>query len=243
MSYSLINGGNRLKKILLCAITLALCGCTLGDGYAVIINEEEQETEYATIYAEILEFSGIKNKEYLSELNLSISDTVEGAISQFDALAQEAQASLPPGVKSALKITQNVKRNSDGMISFVTEHYIYTGGAHGTVSWYPRTIDSLAENPHDLSLGELFTVDDYMDRLNAIIKQKVTDYPDLYSELWEEPKVTERNQNRFYLTEDKLVIYFPPYELSYYAKGFVEFPISYEELNPILIDKLKVHSS
>ena len=242
MSYSLMSGGRCLKKILLCAITLALCGCALGNGYGVTINQEEQDTEYATVYAEILEFRGIKNKEYQSELNLSISDTVEGAISQFDALAQEAQATLPAGVKSALKITQNVKRNSDGIISFVTEHYIYTGGAHGTTSWYPRTVDTLAESPHDLTLGELFTVDDYVDRLNASIKQKVTDNPDLYSELWEEPKVTEKNQNRFYLTDENLVIYFPPYELSYYAKGFVEFPISYEELSPILIERLKVHS-
>lgn len=240
MSYSLMNGGRCLKKILMCALALTLCGCTFGDGYSVTINQEEQDTEYATVYAEILEFSGIKNKEYQSELNLSISDTVEGAISQFDALAQEAQATLPEGVKSALKITQDVKRNSNGIISFVTEHYIYTGGAHGTTSWYPRTVDTLAENPHDLKLGELFTVDDYIERLNAIIKQKVTDNPDLYSELWEEPIITEQNQNRFYLTDENLVIYFPPYELSYYAKGFVEFPISYEELSPILIERLKV---
>lgn len=242
MSYSLMNGGKSLKKILVCIIAFALCGCTFRDSYDVKINQEEQDTEYANVYAEILEFGGIKNKEYQSELNLSISETVEGAISQFDALAQETQETLPAGIKSALKITQDVKRNSEGIISFVTENYIYTGGAHGTVSWYPRTVDTLAENPHDLTLGELFTADDYMDRLNVIIKRKVTDNPLLYSELWAEPIVTEKNKNRFYLTDENIVIYFPPYELSYYAKGFVEFPLSYEELSPILIERLKDHS-
>lgn len=228
-----------MKRLFAFTLVLCLLGCSMRDSYGVTIKQEEQETEYSTVYAEILEFSGIKNKDYQSELNLSVEKSVAEAISQFDALAQEAEKVLPEGVKATLYITQKVKRNSNGIISFVTENYTYTGGAHGNTAWYPRTVDTFSESPHDLTLGELFAVDDYIERLNKIIEKKVIDNPDLYSELWEKPIITKENENRFYLTDDGLVIYFPPYELSYYAKGFIEFPISYEELNPILIDRLK----
>lgn len=240
MSYSLRDGGMTLKKVLAGILSLTLMGCSFNNGYSVSVKQEEQETDYSSVYAEILEFRGIKNKEYQSQLNLSISDNIEDAIYQFDSIAQEAQETLPEGVKSSLYISQKVKRNTTDFVSFVTENYIFTGGAHGTTSWYPRTINVTAENPHDLTLGELFTIDDYLDKINAIIKQKVEDNPDIYSELWEEPIVTKDNENRFYLTDDSLVIYFPPYELSYYAKGFIEFPIELKDLSPYLIDKLKV---
>lgn len=240
MSYSLRGGGMTLKKALAGIMSLILMGCSLNNGYSVSVKQEEQETDYSSVYAEILELRGIKNKEYQSQLNLSISNNIEDAIYQFDSIAQEAQETLPAGVKSSLYISQKVKRNTTDFVSFVTENYIFTGGAHGTTSWYPRTINVTAENPHDLTLGELFTVDDYLDKINGIIKQKVENNPDIYSELWEDPIVTKDNEDRFYLTDDSLVIYFPPYELSYYAKGFIEFPIELKELSPYLIDKLKV---
>lgn len=68
----------------------------------------------------------------------------------------------------------------------------------------------------------------------------VKENPDKYSELWEKPEITNENENRFYMTDTDLVIFFPPYELSYYAKGFIEFPIPLEEINPILKDHYKL---
>lgn len=221
------------------AVTFVLVGCGMPGGIKSVIHKEEQETDYSTVCAEIVEFSGIRNKEYQSELNMSVENDVCEAIEEFDAISAEASEGLPPGIKSTLYITQHVKRTKDGILSFLSEHYIYTGGAHGVTSWYPRTIDTLAENPHDLTLGELFADNEYMEKLNKIIEKKVEDNPDRYSELWAKPTITQENQNRFYLTDSDLVIYFPPYELSYYAKGFIEFPIPIEELTPILNDRFK----
>ena len=78
-----------------------------------------------------------------------------------------------------------------------------------------------------------------MEKLNSIISEMVTKNPDKYSEMWAEPKITEENKNRFYLTDTDLVIFFPPYELSYYAKGFIEFPIPLESINPILNERYR----
>lgn len=224
----------------LLSIVMAISGCTAFGGYDYEIKKEEQESEYSCVYAEIIEFKGFRNKEFQSELNLSVSDDVSTAILQFDSLAQDAKEGMPSGVKSTLHITQEVKRNSGGIISFIEEHYIYLGGAHGSTSWYPKTVNVVSANPHVLSLDELFSDSGYMDILNRKIEELVEEHPDKYSELWAEPHISEENKNRFYLTDTDLVIFFPPYELSYYAKGFIEFPIPLSEINYILNEDFRL---
>ena len=56
--------------------------------------------------------------------------------------------------------------------------------------------------------------------------------PEEYGELWQKPEI-KKNQD-FYITDDDLVIYYQPYELSYYARGFIEFPIRLIELKGYL---------
>lgn len=230
-----------IYMVLLWGIIL-LSGCASNGTLKYKINKEEQETEYSTVYAEIIEISGLKDKEFQSDFNLSVADGVNNAIKQFNALAQEAQPELPAGIKSALYITQSIKRNSGGIMSFVEEDYIYLGGAHGLTSWYPKTIDGTGEKTRVSKLGDLFCDKEYMAKLNVIIERMVEENSDKYSELWAKPEITDKNENRFYLTDTELVIFFPPYELSYYAKGFIEFPIPLSDLNPILNEQYRVRN-
>ena len=240
MSYPLKRGSIVYKRLVAGGLAIILSGCTLfSDGYSVKIHKEEQESDYSSVYAEIIEFDGFKNKEYQSELNMSTEEDISKAIKSFDALALEAKEALPKGVKSALNITQKIKRNTTDIISFITEIYTYTGGAHGTTAWEPKTVDVTSQNPHNLKLNELFSDKDYMTKLNAIISAMVEENAEKYGELWAKPEITAENENRFYMTDTDLVIFFPPYELSYYAKGFIEFPIPLEKLNPILKDRYK----
>ena len=223
----------------LLGVVMTISGCSVFNKADYKTHKEEQETEYSSVYAEIVEFEGFKNKEYQSELNMSVCKDIENAIAQFDSLALEAAESLPKGVKSALKITQDVKRIKSGIVSFISEHYIYIGGAHGNTSYKPVTVDISSEAPHNLKLSELFSTDDYIEKLNFIIDTIVEKDPQNYSELWAEPHITKENEDRFYLTDDELVIYFPPYELSYYAKGFVEFKIPLSEISTILNERFR----
>ncbi|MGM9935826.1 MAG: DUF3298 and DUF4163 domain-containing protein [Candidatus Ornithomonoglobus sp.] len=228
----------RWLVLILTAICL-LCGCSVNGGYDVTITKEEQETDYSTVYAEVIAFGGLANKEYEDELNSELEDNIFDAIGEFDQLAQESAQSMPPGVKSDLHITQNVKRNSGGIVSFITENYTYFGGAHGNTVWYPQTIDTRQEAPHNLELSELFTDDSYIERINNLIDVMVAENPDEYSELWAEPHITEDTKYEYYLTDEELVIWFPPYELSYYAKGFIEFPIRLTELSGFLKEEYR----
>lgn len=228
------------KRLVAGGLTIILSGCSMfGDGYNITTHKEEQETDYSSVYAEVIEFDGFTNKEYESKLNMSTEKEISDAIESFDALAIEAKETLPKGVKSALNITQKIKRNTTDIVSFVTEIHTYTGGAHGNTLWDPKTVDVTSENPHNLKLSELFSDKDYLEKLNTIIAVMVENDPEKYSELWAKPVITAETENRFYMTDDDIVIYFPPYELSYYAKGFIEFPISIEKLNPILNDRYK----
>lgn len=222
----------------LCA-ALLLTSCANDGSYGNEISVDEFETDYSTVYAETIAFSGLENREYESELNESVAADVAAAVAEFDTLALEAAEMLPAGVKSTFRITQNVKRSSGGFISFIEEHYIYVGGAHGNTSWYPRTIYAISESPHPLALSELFSEPDYRDRLNILIERAVTEDPERYSELWEKPELTEENENNYYLTDTDLVIFFPPYTLSYYAKGFIEFNIKLTEIEGMIKDEYK----
>lgn len=230
-----------IKKGAAVLIALTIVGCSSDNGYRTEISNEEYETDYSTVYAEIIEFGGMENREFQSELNEQIEDDVKNSIGAFDSLAQEVADTLPEGVKSALSIRQNVKRNSGGIISLITEEYVYLGGAHGTTSWLPYTADARSEEPHILEIRELFKDEDgYIDTINRLIDELVTNNPETYSELWAEPHITKEDQRQFYLTDEELVIFFPPYELSYYAKGFIEFPIRLSEIAGELKDQFKV---
>ena len=238
MSYSVIGCRREriikhFEKLMLTIITLVifLAACSQKGEYDFKIFTEEQESEYSSVYAEVIEFSEFKDKEFQSEINMQISEGIKDSIKEFDVVAQESAELLPKGVKSVTKITQNIKRNKGEIISFIEEGYIYLGGAHGNTVWTPRTLDLRMESPHILSLSELFIDQRYIEKINNLIDKLVKENPDKYSELWAEPHIDSNFQINFYLTEEELVIFFHPYELSYYAKGFIEFPIRLNDLS------------
>ena len=41
---------------------------------------------------------------------------------------------------------------------------------------------------------------------------------------------SDEQNEYFYFTDKGIVIFYPPYELSYYSRGFVDFTIDYEDL-------------
>lgn len=224
------------------SVMLFICGCSRNGGYTVKTLTDEAETDYSTVYAQTFEFGGLENKEYQSELNEELLGDTQNAINEFDKTAMEAAETLPEGVKSTLNITQKVTLNKNGIISFITENYTYLGGAHGMTVWIPYTINAREENPHRLELRELFKTDeDYIDTINRLIDELVEADPEKYSGLWAEPHINaEDNQEQFYLTDEDLVIFFPPYDLSYYAKGFIEFPIHRTELKGLLKEEYRI---
>ena len=213
-----------------------LCGCAAANSATITIDAIEYETDTATVYVERPEFSFMKNRELMEELNDAYEDEVDSALVSFDTLSQDG-APLSGGNKYVFEIHQDVKYNENDFISIVSDTYQYTGGAHGSSVWSARNIDTLTGT--EVLLGDLFEDNNYKIVLDRFIEQEVNDHPEDYSDLWEKPQIKESNQRDFYISDNGLVIFYQPYDLSYYARGFVEFTIDYEDISGYLKEEYR----
>ena len=135
-------------------------------------------------------------------------------------------APIPILPTDSIKITLN----RGDIVSIVGECHSYTGGVHDNLSRIVKNID--IKNEKLIAFDDLFCDDGYINRINSYIEVLSEQKPEKFSELWKKPIVTK--EQKFYLTPESLVIFFDPYELSYYAKGFVEIEIPYDEITSFL---------
>lgn len=214
------------KKFVLPICVLVLASCTASGGVNVNIISNEYENDYSEVRTQLLEL-GIPNApDFAEALNMQFASELNESVDGFDKDAAEVSEGTRNGEKSVFETTQEVKYNRNDFLSVTEEQYVYTGGAHGMTLRKTRNIDTLAQK--EIELGDLFSEEGYKETLNRMIRDLRTENPDEYGELWEEPTI--KTGQDFYLTEDDLVIYYQPYELSYYARGFIEFPLRLSEL-------------
>ncbi len=210
------------------AAAACLCACAM-TGVSVGTSVKEYETDISSVRAEVIRFSGMENKDFEEILNDDIERSVESDIVAFDSSAQENSGNVRMGNKSVLDIKWEEKYNKNSFISVVEEKYVYNGGAHGNTVRIPRNID-LASG-QEIQLSDLFADDGYKDTLNRLIAEEVNDDPEEYSDLWAKPEIKDSHRTDFYIEDGDLVIFYQPYDLSYYARGFVEFKLDLEELS------------
>ena len=224
-----------MKKLLIIFSCLILIvGCSSSEQAKMKISASEFESDISSVYAESAEFSGLPDQEFEQNINNKIAEDVKGALISFDTMVSESSDDLRMGNRCVLEIKQLLKYNAKNFISLIEEHYVYTGGAHGSTMYYPRNIDTL--NNKILCLEDLFA-DGYEKELNRIIRTITESDKEKYSDLWEQPSIDK--DSAFYISDGNLVIFFQPYELSYYAKGFIEFPIKLTEIEGFLKEEYK----
>ncbi len=117
-------------------------------------------------------------------------------------------------------------------ISFLSQNYDYTGGAHGMPYWIGYVFN--LQTGEELSLPDIIEIDD------ITLKELVTKY---FTKMYdEEPEAYWGNavdtvyeytnlESPFYLNEEGIVFYFGPYDLAPYAGGFQEIMVPYSEFN------------
>lgn len=219
-----------MKRFLLAlAAVIMISGCSQSKTAWIKLTPRQYETDFSTVDAQELSLSGMKNSEFEEELNKRFSEELSSALVAFDTLAQENAGNVSMGNKSVFNNIWEEKRNNSDFLSLVNEQYLYLGGAHGTTTWYPTNID--AQSCSIIKLDDLFNDQGYKETLNRLITELVEQNPDEYADLWEKPEIRDSHQTDFYIDNSNLVIFFQPYALSYYARGFVEFPIKLEELS------------
>lgn len=220
-----------MRKVLLpLALVLLLCACA--GGIRVHIEKKQYENENLIVNVQIPQISGMTHTDLQDTLNNQFKTDIDGWISQIQQQADNSDGQKP----YELVVTQNIKENKGGFLSMISEIYQYTGGAHGITTWIAKNIDDNAGKV--ITLSDLFADgEDYKTILNRIMQQMVEDEPDQYQDLWEQPVISDTQG--FYIKDGELVIYYPPYELSYYARGFVEFPIPLKDIETYLKQEYK----
>lgn len=214
--------GNCIFKSLAVVMCVILCGCSIGGiGYKNVITEENAD-EYS-IYMETPFISGIKEEAFGMSINNAFSEMTslwkEDFKTRIDKNSRE---------KAELSVVSDEKFNKNGFISIIMEKSVYTGGPHGNIWRFSQNID--LHSSRVVSLDDLFIDSQYTDFINRRMTEIAEDNPSKYSDLWQTPKINDRQKSDFYIHDGNLIIFYQPYDLSYYAKGIVDFEISVDSL-------------
>ena len=217
-----------MKKVLFLALGICfITGCSKSS-VKIETQNKEYETEDYKISMEIPEIK--TDIPYQSQFN---SDYLSLAGDIFNTFSDEAIKS--EAKKDTLTLKQEVKLNKKDILSITGHIEAFTGGSQNQLYRITKNID--LQKCRELSFPDLFTDKGYINRINSYIKTKMKEEPDRFLGLWKVPVATKNQE--FYLSPKGVVIYYPPYELSYYSKGFIEIEIPYEELEGYLIPQIQ----
>ena len=94
----------------------------------------------------------------------------------------------------------------------------------------------------DMNTGKIYKLSDlfkpnsnYLQKLNAILKNKIAEKSkEADSMLFPDQFTGIKDEEKFFLTKEKLNIFFTPYEIAAYAAGFPTFSIDYSEIKDII---------
>lgn len=128
--------------------------------------------------------------------------------------------------KFVANVDYEVKKNSDNILSIKVTYNQYSGGAHGDYEYISYNIDM--RNGKILKLSDLFKLkSDYIKVINNEIRSQI-------EELVKNNKENEgiyqfesiEKDNKFYIEDDKIVIYFDLYKIAPFAAGIPTFKIN-----------------
>ena len=150
------------------------------------------------------------NNEILNWTNLWIKDT------------KDTSEDLKPTIPYEL-MARYVLSNNEDILSFYIDYYQFSGGAHGITTRNTYNIDIKSGNK--VMLKDLFKEGyDYKTYINNEIRKQISIHPEYYFAGKEGFSGIRENQD-FYIRDNKIVIHFPYYEIAPYVTGMPEFEI------------------
>ncbi|MEG2738443.1 DUF3298 and DUF4163 domain-containing protein [Clostridium sp.] len=118
----------------------------------------------------------------------------------------------------------SVTKESEDIISFYTDYYQFTGGAHGITTRKAYVVER--KDGKILALKDLFKKGyNYKEVIDKEIKIQIAKDKEKYFDDGKTYKGINENV-KFYVRGDNLVIYYSQYEIAPYASGIPEFNIS-----------------
>lgn len=177
----------------------------------------------------------MQNKKVEKYINDEIRNSIMKFYNEAQEQAKEYQKDLPDiDNKFVANANFEVKKNSDDMLSILIKYYKYSGGAHGYYENIAYNVD--IKNEKNIELKELFNDGyDYKKVLDNEIRRQIEI---LIKEDPQNEGIYEFNgikdNQKFYIQDDDIVIYFDLYEIAPYAAGIPEFQINKSVIDHIL---------
>lgn len=200
----------------------------LSDKYTVMQLKYKPNIDYLVYYPQIQESPPS-----------SVSDSINSKLRELSALkAISSNAILDYNLYGNF---ENLFFKKDLYIPEINTYNYPFGAAHGLTTRSTPNIN--------LKTGEFYSISDlftctthWIDELNNIIENMIKTDPQ-YSYVYEDGfKGITSNQN-FYVDENNIYIYFPPYEIAPYAAGFVTFKIPFKDIDHLLCKKGSFYNS
>lgn len=211
---------NPLKSVVIAVSALLLCACN--SGIDINIEERTYQAENCETKIKVPEFSCDTAVEFAEKVNDIYNKEISAIVDRF--IAQNTNSEN----KTELGADTNIMLNDGRIVSAVFEGEAFSGGAHGEKFRISKTFD-FAECK-EITLDSLFADDAWKTVADNKMKKLAELGEGEYAQLWGMPSVEKLKSENFYLKNNNLVLYFPPYELSYYRRGYVEFEFDKEDL-------------
>lgn len=210
---------NFIKCVAAAAACMMLCSCA--GSVTVDTLDKSYATDSVKVNARIPQISGLSDSDFQDSVNKEILTTSTDLLNRFSKSAKETSE------VSEFNMQTTEHYNKNGFLSVVTQIDYFARKTHKNSCRITKNIDT--SKCCEVQLSELFDGDGYIDMLNSQIENEVTAHPEKYADLWQKPKLSQ-NQC-YYIDGENLILYYPPYELSYYERGFVEIPINLSEMS------------
>jgi len=181
---------------------------------------EAMLTQDGTTYPRI---TNLCSKNLRQKINRILRETAYQAIPDWDPGSTIVEADSSYSVMVNLNSVLSVK---------FQDYYFPEKAAHGVTKYTSATLS--LHNGHKYSFDELFKSDvDYQTKLNQIIEAQIVaqQIPML------KPFAGVTKDEDYYLTPDRLVIYYQPYVYTPGAYGLLEFFIPYQEIMDLIDPK------
>lgn len=209
----------RLVAALAAAIAV-LCSC--GDGINVVFEDKEYQMNGKTAVITVPQFE--MESDFAAEINNEFEERTSLLLDNF----------IKSEYVTNFDIKAEVAHNDGRFVSVLLEGEVSGEKPHGERIRIPETLDFT--DGKKVTLDELFMDDSWQTLVDNKMLQLTQAQEGDYAELWDIPSTKLLNKENFYIKDGELVLYFPPYELSYYRRGYVEFYFTAEELARVLSD-------
>ncbi|MDR1774300.1 MAG: DUF3298 and DUF4163 domain-containing protein [Clostridioides sp.] len=134
------------------------------------------------------------------------------------------------------KITADyvLENNDENFLSIKIRYYVYAGGAHGY--YEDKSYNYDIKNSKEIKLKDFFKDGiNYVEDINSIISSKIEEKKKEEGKNYEPYTFkTINKEQKFYLSNDSIVIYFDLYEIAPYVGGIPEFAINKNSLKSIM---------